>query len=97
MDETLPQTCAGTSQGTSIYGRGHTPPRRGNIIYKAIDHPNFFIYPVRTPCMPTVPIPSDVWEDLCEDSPEMAAQVIKQLHDSAQRERQKRLDDEDES
>ena len=47
--------------------------------------------------MPTVPIPSDVWEDLCEDSPEMAAQVIKQLHDSAQRERQKRLDDEDES
>jgi CRP-like cAMP-binding protein len=44
--------------------------------------------------MPTVPIPPDVFEEFCEESPEMAAQVIKQLHDSAQRERQKRLDEE---
>jgi len=44
--------------------------------------------------MPTVPIPPDVFEEFCEESPEMASQVVKQLHDSAQRERQKRLDEE---
>jgi len=44
--------------------------------------------------MPTVPIPEDMFEDLCEKNPEMAAKVVKSLHESAQRRRQKRLNEE---
>jgi len=47
--------------------------------------------------MPTVPIPEDVWEELCEEHPEMASQVVKQLHDTAQKKRQERLNEENES
>jgi len=48
-----------------------------------------------------VPIPPDVWEDFVEENPEMASKVVKSLHESAQKKRQKRLneensDDEDE-
>lgn len=49
-----------------------------------------------------VPLPEEQLETLAENDPEMLAKVVKQLHDSAQRERQQRLneensDDEDES
>ena len=44
--------------------------------------------------MPTVPIPEEVFEQLCEENPEMAAKVVKSLHESAQRRRQKRLNEE---
>jgi hypothetical protein len=41
-----------------------------------------------------VPLPEEQLEQLAENDPEMLAQVVKQLHDSAQRKRQKRLDEE---
>lgn len=44
--------------------------------------------------MPTVPIPEDVWEQLCEEHPDMASQVVKQLHESAQRREQKKRNEE---
>jgi hypothetical protein len=44
-----------------------------------------------------VPLPEAQLEQLAEDDPEMLAQVVKQLHDSAQAERQARLNEENES
>ena len=43
-----------------------------------------------------VPLPEEQLEKLAEEDPDMLAQVIKQLHDSAQKKRQQRLNEEGE-
>jgi hypothetical protein len=44
-----------------------------------------------------LPLPEDQLHELADNDPEMLAQVIKQLHESAQRERQQRLNEVNES
>jgi CRP-like cAMP-binding protein len=43
--------------------------------------------------MEIIPIPQEMFEKLCEENPEMASQVVSQLHKSANASRQKRLDE----
>jgi len=69
-------------------------PRRRVYSYLKLPTDTFLCAACVYSCMPTVPIPEDVWEQLCEEHPDMASQVVKQLHDTAQKKRQKRLDEE---